>query len=140
MKSGFSALIVGLIFSLGLGISGMTNPQKIYGFLNIFGQWDPSLMFVMIGSILVHSISYQWIKRRPSPLFGQWPIQADRKITPRLVFGAVIFGCGWGLAGYCPGPAIVSAASLQMRPIIFVGGMLGGMFIFKILNLKVLRP
>ncbi len=138
MKNNISALIVGFIFALGLGISGMTQPQKVFGFLDFFGHWDPSLMFVMAGAVLVHSILYQIIRKRKSPLFStQWLVPQKSQITPSLVIGAVIFGFGWGLAGYCPGPGLTSLASFEFRPLLFVITMLLGMFIFKKLDQKI---
>ncbi len=137
MKNNLSALIVGFIFALGLGISGMTRPEKIIGFLDVFGNWDPSLMFVMLGAIIVHFITYRLIRRRKKPLLSPaWHISEKTKITPSLVIGAALFGMGWGLAGYCPGPAITSLASLQLRPALFVIAMLGGMYAFKGLDQK----
>lgn len=138
MKNNIAALIVGFIFALGLGISGMTQPAKVFGFLDIFGAWDPSLMFVMIGAIAVHLVSYRLIRKRNSPLFStQWLISEKTQITPSLIVGSIIFGAGWGLAGYCPGPALVSLASNQPRPILFVAGMVLGMFIFKKLDQRI---
>lgn len=136
-KNNFSAWIVGFIFALGLGVSGMTQPQKVFGFLNLFGNWDPSLMFVMLGSIVLHSFSYKLIRKRQSPLFSSnWHVSGKAKVTPSLVVGSIIFGMGWGLGGYCPGPALTSLASLQLRPILFFAGMILGMYIFKRLDQK----
>lgn len=133
MKNNLSALIVGVLFSLGLGISGMTRPEKIFGFLNIFGSWDPSLVFVMIGAVLVHAIAYRMIRRRNSPFFSkEFYVPNSTELTPSLLIGAFIFGIGWALAGYCPGPAITSLASFNSRPFIFVLSMIAGMFVFKI--------
>lgn len=132
MKSNFLALIVGFIFSLGLGIAGMTQPAKIIGFLDIFGRWDPSLMFVMIGAIAVHLVSYRLVRKKKKPLFvNKWQIPDKKQITLSLVAGSFLFGTGWGLAGYCPGPAITSLASFEGRPLMFVGGLLIGMVIFR---------
>lgn len=137
MKNNLSAWSVGFLFALGLGISGMTDPQKVLGFLDIFGNWDPSLIFVMAGSILVHFISYKLIRRRKSPLFSsQWHVPQKTEITPSLVIGAILFGFGWGLAGYCPGPAVTSLASLQIGPAIFVMSMLIGMALFMLIDRK----
>ncbi len=137
IKNSLSALIVGFIFALGLGISGMTQPQKVFGFLDIFGKWDPSLIFVMIGAIIFHFISFRIIKKNHKPLFSNdWHVPTKKEITPALVFGSVLFGIGWGLGGYCPGPAITSLASFETRPIMFVVSMFGGMFLFKILDSK----
>lgn len=137
MKNNLGAGIVGFVFALGLGASGMTQPQKIVGFLNVFGAWDPALIFVMIGSIVVHFVLYRLIKQRTSPLFSaHWHLPKKSRITPSLVIGSILFGVGWGLAGYCPGPAIVSLASFELRPFLFVLSMMGGMLIFKILDRK----
>ncbi len=137
MKNSLSAWLVGFIFALGLGLSRMTQPQKVIGFLDIFGAWDPSLAFVMIGSILVHFISYKFILKRPVPLFSSaWHVPTSKEITPSLVVGSITFGIGWGLGGYCPGPAITSLASLQLRPIVFIISMLVGMFLFKMVDAK----
>ncbi len=137
MRNNLGALAVGFVFALGLGISGMTNPQKILGFLDVFGSWDPSLIFVMVGSIAIHLVTYRLIRRRQSPLFSpHWHVPQKSDITLSLVVGSAIFGIGWGLAGYCPGPAITSIASLQARPVLFVAMMVAGMFLFQQLDKK----
>jgi len=137
MKNGLSALIVGLVFALGLGISGMTQPQKVIGFLDLFGQWDPSLMFVMVGAIAVHMVSYRFIRQRQSPLLSmRWHLPDQRSLSPALIIGAVLFGVGWGLAGFCPGPAVTSLASLSLKPFVFVVSMLLGMLIFRAIDKK----
>jgi uncharacterized membrane protein YedE/YeeE len=138
MKNNIAAGTVGFLFALGLGISGMTDPQKVLSFLDIFGQWDPSLAFVMIGAILVHFLLYRPIRGKRSPRFcSEWHVPTNSKITPSLIMGAVIFGMGWGLAGYCPGPAITSLATLNSRPLVFVAAMILGMFLFKVLDRKI---
>lgn len=138
MKNAVSTWFVGFLFAVGLGISGMTDPRKVIGFLDIFGKWDPSLIFVMLGSIALHFITFKIIRRRRSPLFStEWHVPEKTKITSSLIFGSIVFGMGWGLAGYCPGPAIVSLASLEIRPLLFVGFMLVGMFLFQILDKKI---
>ncbi len=137
MKNSLSALAVGFLFAIGLGISGMTQPSKVIGFLDLFGQWDPSLMFVMIGAIGIHSVLYYLIRRRTSPLFSvQWHVPTKRELTPSLIGGAVIFGIGWGLAGFCPGPAVTSLASFRTEPALFVLAMLAGMYIFRAVDKK----
>lgn len=137
MKNGLAALVVGFMFSLGLGLSGMTQPQKVVGFLDLFGNWDPSLMFVMVGAIGVHLVSYRLIRRLNSPLLSMtWHVPDRKDITPALILGAVIFGIGWGLAGFCPGPAVTSLASLSVKPLVFVASMLGGMLIFRAVDKK----
>ena len=130
-KQNLMAFLVGLFFAIGLAISGMTQPQKIIGFLNPW-DWDPSLLFVMMGAVLVHAISYPLIKRRRSPIFDlKWHVPTRNDVTTRLFLGSAIFGIGWGLGGYCPGPGLTSLASLDLRAFIFVAAMVGGMLIFK---------
>ncbi len=133
MKKNIAALTVGIIFALGLGISGMTRPEKVIGFLNIFGDWDASLAFVMAGAITVHAVAYRLIRRRNSPLFSkEFYVPTDTEISTSLIVGSFIFGVGWALAGYCPGPAVASLASFQSRPLIFVASMIFGMVIFRV--------
>jgi uncharacterized membrane protein YedE/YeeE len=132
MKQHFGAFIVGVLFAVGLGISGMTQPQKVIGFLDIFGNWDPSIIFVMCGAILVHFFSYRMIRKRKAPWFSdKWHIPTRKDISPALVLGSLMFGIGWGLGGYCPGPAVTSLASFQIRPFIFVLSMILGMVVFR---------
>ena len=132
MKNSLAALVVGFVFAIGLGLSGMTQPQKVVGFLDLFGSWDPSLIFVMVGAIGVHFVTYKIIRKRESPMFDiQWHVPTKKELTPALIGGSVLFGIGWGLAGFCPGPALTSLASLELTPVIFIGSMLVGMLIFK---------
>ncbi len=137
MKNGLAALMVGFVFAIGLGISGMTQPQKVVGFLDVFGKWDPSLIFVMVGGIIVHFVTYKLIRKRKSPLLHtSWHVPTKNEITPALIIGALLFGIGWGLGGFCPGPAVTSLASFQLRPLLFVVSMLAGMFLFRLLDKK----
>lgn len=137
MKNGLAALVVGFVFAIGLGISGMTQPQKVIGFLDLFGDWDPSLIFVMIGGIVMHMVTYRLIRKRKSPLFtSQWQVPTKTEITPALITGALLFGIGWGLGGFCPGPAITSLASFEIKPVIFVVSMIVGMFLFRLVDKK----
>ncbi|MBV2168333.1 MAG: YeeE/YedE family protein [Bdellovibrio sp.] len=132
MKKSFAALVAGFIFALGLEISGMTQPQKVIGFLDIFGSWDPSLIFVMVGAIGLHCITYKLIRLRKAPLLSSdWYVPTKKEITPALIIGSIIFGIGWGLSGVCPGPAITSLASFEFSPLVFVASMLTGMCLFK---------
>lgn len=132
MKNALAAFTVGFIFALGLGVAGMTQPQKVVGFLDVFGAWDPSLAFVMIGAIAVHFVAYRVIRRRRTPLLAMdWQVPAKRDITPALVIGALIFGAGWALAGFCPGPGITALASFEPKPLVFVVAMLAGMVLFR---------
>ncbi len=122
---------VGLLFAAGLAISGMTQPQKVIGFLNPW-EWDPSLLFVMLGAVGVHLVSYPLVKRKSSPLLDtKWHVPTRKDVTTRLILGSAIFGVGWGLGGYCPGPGVTSLASGDIRAILFVGTMILGMLLFK---------
>lgn len=124
------SFLVGLLFALGLGVAGMTQPQKVIGFLDL-ANWDPSLLFVMVGAIGIHAAAYPLIRRRRSPLLdGQWHVPTRSDITPRLLIGAAIFGVGWGLGGFCPGPGLTALASGDTRAIVFVGAMLLGMIAY----------
>lgn len=137
MKNALASFIVGLIFALGLGVSGMTQPQKVVGFLDLFGQWDPSLIFVMIGAIAVHFLTYRLIRKRNTPLLDtQWHVPTKRELTPSLMIGSVLFGVGWGLGGFCPGPAVTALASFEGRPLVFVISMLVGMYAFSLVDKK----
>lgn len=118
----------GLVFALGLTVSGMTDPSKVIGFLDVFGAWDPSLAFVMIGAIGVHLFAYRLAVRRASPLYAQaFQLPSVRTIDKKLVIGAGLFGLGWGLGGFCPGPALTSLVTLSPGVLVFAGGMLAGM-------------
>ncbi|MBR8343269.1 DUF6691 family protein [Burkholderia ambifaria] len=131
MQAGF-AFLAGLLFSVGLIVSGMAHPRKVLGFLDLAGRWDPSLAFVMVGAIGVAVVAFAWAKRRTRSWLGlpiQWP--AARTITVRLVAGSAVFGIGWGLAGFCPGPALVSIGLGSVKGIAFVVAMLVGMALFE---------
>lgn len=135
MKQSLVAFVVGVLFSVGLGISGMTQPHKVVGFLDVFGNWDISLMFVMVGAIGVHFVVYKIFSKRAAPLLSaQWHLPTKKDLTPSLMIGAALFGIGWSLAGYCPGPALTSLAAGSMATFQFVGFMLLGMFVFKWLD------
>ena len=122
------AFLAGLLFGVGLVLSGMTQPQKVLGFLDVFGRFDPSLLLVMGGAVGVHALMYHLITRRNSPLFAStFALPTRRDVDARLLLGAAIFGVGWGLGGYCPGPSIVSLASGASPVVAFVLAMLVGM-------------
>lgn len=127
MKNLLLAWLAGLLFALGLGVSGMTKPSKVIGFLAITPNWDPTLLFVMGGAVLVYAIGYRFIRRRPTPILAhEFHIPLGHPITKRLVLGSTIFGVGWGLGGYCPGPAVVAVTNGGMQTLLFCLTMLGG--------------
>lgn len=130
-----TSLLSGLIFSVGLMVSGMSNPVKVLGFLDIAASWDPSLAFVMVGAIVVASLAFFVARRRTRSLLGL-PMQlpASATITPRLVLGSAAFGIGWGLAGFCPGPALVALGAGYPKAIGFVAAMVAGMLVFELVE------
>lgn len=124
---------VGLIFGLGLIISGMSDPAKVLGFLDLAGQWDPSLSFVMAGAIALGAIAFKLASRRNTSLLGRpMQIPTSRQIDRRLVVGSILFGIGWGLAGICPGPAFVLLGTGATKGIVFVLALLAGMGLFEL--------
>ncbi|RJG05700.1 YeeE/YedE family protein [Noviherbaspirillum cavernae] len=127
------ALLAGLVFGGGLILSGMADPSKVIGFLDLAGKWDPSLAFVMAGAIGVGFLAFRLAGRRANSLLGE-PMQlpTSRHIDRRLVLGSLAFGVGWGLAGFCPGPALLNVAVGGGKVILFVLAMLGGMALFEL--------
>ena len=137
MKSTVSAFASGAIFGIGLIVSEMVNPRRVQGFLDISGNWDPTLVFVMAGALLVATIGYKFVLSRQKPLFeSSFSIPTNRIIDARLIIGAILFGVGWGLSGLCPGPAIVSLATLNPNIVIFIVAMIVGMKLFETLDKK----
>ena len=131
----FSAFACGLLFGIGLLLSGMANPAKVLGFLDLAGHWDPSLAFVMAGAIALAAPAFRLARTRQSSLAGvPMRLPTSRRIDRRLVGGALLFGVGWGLAGFCPGPALVAAGSGAPRAWLFVAAMLAGMAIHAALE------
>jgi uncharacterized membrane protein YedE/YeeE len=129
------ALVAGLVFGLGLIVSGMTDPSRVVGFLDLAGRWDPSLAFVMGGAILVGLVAFRFAAGRDRSLLGDvMRLPGATRIDRRLVLGGLVFGAGWGLAGYCPGPALASLAAGGSKPLIFSAAMLAGMVIFEVLE------
>ncbi|HEY3487047.1 MAG TPA: YeeE/YedE family protein [Gammaproteobacteria bacterium] len=128
-----SALIVGLLFGFGLIVSGMVNPSKVLAFLDVTDAWDPSLAFVMAGAITVGAMAFYFVKRMPRSLTGQaMRLPTATRIDHRLIIGSALFGIGWGLVGFCPGPAVVGAGAGEPKALIFVLAMLAGMALFRL--------
>ena len=141
MKNRVLEFVVGLIFGLGLIISGMTDPGKVLGFLDLAGPWDPSLAFVMGGAILVGLLAFTVAKKRTTSFFGTaMQLPTARDIDRRLVLGSMVFGMGWGIAGFCPGPAIVSMGAGEPKAFLFVLAMLAGMALFELLESRARNP
>ena len=132
-----SALLSGLVFGLGLIVSGMANPAKVLGFLDLAGAWDPSLGLVMAGAILVGLLAFLVAKRRVRSLLGfEMKLPTASAIDSRLLAGSALFGAGWGLAGFCPGPGLVALGMGELKALVFVAAMLAGMVIFTWLERK----
>jgi uncharacterized protein len=122
------SLISGTLFGIGLVVSGMSNPAKVLNFLDVFGTWDPSLAFVMAGALIVTTIGYRLAWRQPKPVLADmFDLPVSQVIDNRLLIGAATFGIGWGLSGFCPGPAVTALALLAPGTLVFVPAMLIGM-------------
>ena len=135
MMASLVAFLAGLLFALGLGVSGMTQPPKVVAFLDVAGRWDPSLAFVMLGAIGVHASLARLILRRRAPVLAPaFSLPQRRGVDGPLVLGAAVFGVGWGLAGLCPGPAITLLASGRPTAVGFVAAMLAGMVLGRALE------
>lgn len=132
MKQNVTAYLCGLLFALGLGVSQMTMPPKILGFLNVFGNWDPTLLVVFVAATGTYLIANRWIIDKS--ITGQLEeyLKGKEKVEPHVFIGAVIFGLGWGLAGLCPGPALTDIATGQLPIYVFVAGMIAGMLLLKL--------
>ena len=124
------ALVAGLVFGLGLAISGMTDTAKVQGFLDLFGAWVPDLMFVMGSAVLVTLVAFRWVLKQEHPrLAATFSLPTRTSLDASLLGGAAVFGIGWGVYGYCPGPALSALVYLQPNTFIFVAAMLAGMFV-----------
>ncbi len=135
MKQSIAAFFAGTLFAVGLGIGGMTLPGKVIGFLDFFGTWDPSLLFVMGGAVTVYMAGYRLVTKAPRPLFAdRFRLPTRKDIDVRLLAGAALFGVGWGLGGYCPGPAVTSLVTLTEPVLVFNAAMIGGMLIFRLVE------
>ncbi|WP_152621860.1 DUF6691 family protein [Archangium violaceum] len=137
MRPLLSAFLSGLLFALGLGISGMTDPANVLGFLDIAGDWDFRLMFVMGGAIAVHAALRPFILERERPLFAaKFPSFPVSRVDSKLLVGAALFGVGWGLGGYCPGPVLTALSSGAPQVLVFVPAMFAGMFLAQLLQTR----
>ncbi len=133
MKRMAYALLAGLLFGLGLAVSGMTDPDKVLNFLDSTGRWDPSLALVMLGALAVATPGTAWARRRGRARCGD-PLQlpSNTRIDARLLLGSVVFGIGWGIAGYCPGPAVANLARLTLEPVAFIAALLAGSWLARL--------
>ncbi len=137
----FASLLAGLVFGLGLIVSGMANPAKVLGFLDLAGAWDPSLAFVMAGAIAVGMAAFMLARRRTVSLLGaEMRLPSSRHIDRRLVAGSLLFGIGWGVAGLCPGPGLVALGMGEVKALLFVAAMLVGMSVFELLERRNRTP
>lgn len=137
----FASLSIGLIFGLGLIVSGMANPAKVLGFLDLAGSWDPSLALVMVGAIAVGVVGFAVADRRARSWLGiPMRLPSNRVVDRRLVGGGFLFGIGWGLAGFCPGPALVAVGAGYWQAVVFVAAMLAGMAVYEFAERSVRHP
>ncbi len=139
MTTVFTSFLAGLVFGLGLIVSGMADPAKVLGFLDLAGAWDPSLAFVMAGAVAVAAAAFALAKKRTASFLGAaMKLPGSRDIDRRLVIGSVLFGIGWGVAGFCPGPGLVALGMAEVKALVFVVAMLAGMGIFELFERR--RP
>lgn len=125
-------LLSGVLFGIGLTVSDMINPQRVLGFLDVAGAWDPTLAFVMGGALLVTFPAFQLVKKLGKPMCAaQFQLPTNRQIDSRLVGGAAMFGVGWGLVGLCPGPALAALVTLQTDVFVFAASLIAGMLLFQ---------
>ncbi|MFP6736031.1 MAG: YeeE/YedE family protein [Rhodospirillales bacterium] len=137
MNKNIAALVSGLLFGLGLAVSQMVNPAKVIGFLDVAGRWDPSLAFVMVGAIGVAFVFFRIILKSPAPKFDPlFKVPDIKAIDRNLIVGSGIFGMGWGLVGFCPGPAISSLAYGRIEPVIFLAAMFIGFYVERVWRLR----
>jgi uncharacterized membrane protein YedE/YeeE len=128
-----AALAAGVLFGVGLAVSHMTNPAVVLGFLDVAGDWNPTLAFVMGGALAVTAVGYRWVLRRARPLLEPgFQLPTRRDVDARLVTGAAVFGLGWGLVGFCPGPALAALASGQAGVLVFVAALVAGSLLARL--------
>ena len=136
-----ASLVAGVLFGFGLALAQMTDPAKILNFLDFSGTWDPTLAFVMGGAVLVTLVSFRFILRQPSPVLSpRFYVPTRRDIDARLIGGSALFGAGWGLGGFCPGPGVVALGMGVWPPVVFVAGLIGGTLIFRGLQVRQAEP
>ncbi|WP_192034860.1 DUF6691 family protein [Halomonas sp. YLGW01] len=124
--------LAGLLFGLGLALGGMTDPGRVIGFLDLAGAWDPTLMFVLGGAVVTTFIGYRWVLRRTAPLFaGAFQLPTRRDLDAKLLGGAALFGIGWGLSGYCPGPAVASLSGVSLPLVAMLAAMVAGWWLAR---------
>jgi hypothetical protein len=132
MSRELSALLAGLIFGVGLSLSEMTDRHRVLGFLDVTGDWDPTLLFVMGGAVLVTLITFRFVLRRSGPVLEQqFHLPSKKDVDPPVIIGAALFGMGWGVAGYCPGPALASLTALTLNPFVFCLALIAGSLLAK---------
>lgn len=132
MKQLTIALLSGILFGLGLGISQMIDPARVTGFLDVTGTWDPTLLFVLGGAVTTTVIAFRWILRQNRPVFSaRFVLPTRNDIDAPLVVGAMIFGVGWGISGYCPGPGLTALVLGSWNPVLFVLSLIGGMLVYR---------
>lgn len=133
MRTGSTAVVAGAIFGAGLALGGMTDPARVRGFLDVFGEWDPALAFVMGGAVIVMAVAWRIVPRMAGPLIsGEFHVPTRSDLSPRLIGGAALFGIGWGVAGLCPGPGIAALVIEPASAAVFVAAMLGGMTLVRV--------
>ena len=140
MISKMISFISGIIFGVGLSVSNMINPEKVLGFLDLFGQWDPSLIFVMMGAIIISAPIFFLFRNKDKPLFVEnFAMPTLKSVDKNLIIGSATFGIGWGMVGFCPGPAISSLALLDIYSVFFVLSLLGGFLLTELVNRTIIR-
>ena len=140
MISKIISFVSGMIFGVGLSVSNMINPEKVLGFLDLFGEWDPSLIFVMMGAIIISAPIFFLFRNKNKPLLAHnFAMPTLKSVDKNLIIGSATFGIGWGMVGFCPGPAISSLALLNTYSVYFVLSMLGGFLLTELVNRKIIR-
>lgn len=133
----FIAFLNGLLFGVGLTISNMINPNKVLNFLDITGQWDPTLLVVMAAAVGTTFVGYRWVLKSKKPLLCEdFHLPQKKGVEKKLIIGSALFGIGWGIGGYCPGPSITALATINLDPLYFVVGLLAGSFSYYVINKK----